>query len=237
MRLHPLRDGPECPPGWAAPLWSHGVKSPSASTQTRKESLPEALPGGLRAKSPADGRAPLGRVAGTLCPVPSPELSTHEVCRHKGHYHSQVLDSHGPLGATSRPGKAEFLGEGPERCSRRGRAWQHRHKGGLRGRGGVASTTTALHQAGPGQAGQGLPHSPRSRQQSTGPAPTPARRPPARRTRPELPSWRGGRSPSSEAHRPRASNRPAPPPAPTSWAHGHLRPLPNCSSALSKADL
>lgn len=145
MRFYFFRDGSECFLGWVVFLWSYGVKLFSVSIQIRKESLFEVLFGGLRVKSLVDGRVFLGRVAGILCFVFSLEFSIYEVCRYKGYYYFQVLDSYGFLGVISRFGKVEFLGEGLERCSRRGRVWQYRYKGGFRGRGGVVSIIIVLY--------------------------------------------------------------------------------------------
>lgn len=128
VRLHPLRDGTERRPPWAAPLWNHRVQSPGSSP--RQGGAPAGGPGwGWGAHSP---KAPqMGQLlpgSSTLLgswQVLCPELRTR--CSDKrdtptlGATHSRSR-----LGAPGRPGKAEGSGEASgalSECSpgRRGR--------------------------------------------------------------------------------------------------------------------
>lgn len=113
VRLHPLRDGTERRPGWAAPLWNHRVQSPGSSP--RQGGAPAGGPGwGWGAHSPrAPQMGPL--LPGSSTPLGSwrvlcPELRSR--CSDKrdsptlGATHSRSC-----LGNPGRHGKVEVSGE------------------------------------------------------------------------------------------------------------------------------
>lgn len=106
-----------------------------------------------------------------------------------------------------------------------GLRWAQLTREGPGGSGAPPQPTTRGAQAG---APPRASHSPRTGRQSTGPAPAPARRPPARRTPPGPPSWGGEGDLSSGDHPQGRASR-----SPRSQGHGH--PPPPQTAALSPA--
>lgn len=113
VRLHPLRDGTERRPSWAAPLWNHRVQSPGSSPRQ----------GGAHAGGPGWGwgaHSPRAPQTGQLLPGSSsllgswrvlcPELRTR--CSDKRNTPTLgATCSRSHLGAPGRPGEAEVSGE------------------------------------------------------------------------------------------------------------------------------
>lgn len=216
LGLHPLGDGLQCPSGGAAPLWRHGVRWPAPAPG---QGAHGAAPRRMR-KLP---RAPLVTVSRCAVPVPSPELSTHRVHRQKGRSHPSGRGRPQPLGGHQQPGRADYWEKHPANCHP-GRRGEVEH-GGLRGR--VEAAGGPVGQ-GPARCPLGPSHSPGTRGQSTGLAPAPAHRPPARRTHPGPPSWRGENlSPGGPSAQGQATGRPPTPQHPNSPAPGHFLPLPD----------